>query len=58
MLLLSLLISCRPDGLKPGESLSDFALVDVNPNSESYNNTLQFSEFEQRVSAWYFGHAT
>ena len=58
MTLFGLLIACQANSIKPGEPLPDFSLIDVNTNSDSYDTSVQFSEFEQRVSAWYFGHAT
>jgi hypothetical protein len=36
----------------------DFALLDTNPNSATYNEPVSPRQFLQQVSAWYFGHAT
>ena len=58
MILFSTLLACQSDSVKLGEPLSDFELIDVNANSETYDTTVRFTEFETRVSAWYFGHAT
>lgn len=46
--------------LAEGESdlVPDFELVDVNPNSETYNQTVSPRDFLGQISAWYFGHAT
>ena len=40
------------------EQVPDFALVDVNPNSATYNETVSPRDFLGKTSAWYFGHAT
>lgn len=42
-----------PTGIVP-----DFTLTDVNPNSASYQQAVSPREYLQKVSAWYFGHAT
>ncbi len=42
-----------PTGIVP-----DFALVDVNPSSATYQQSVSPREYLQKVSAWYFGHAT
>jgi hypothetical protein len=36
----------------------DFALVDLNPVSSSYNTSCSPRQHLGRISAWYFGHAT
>jgi hypothetical protein len=36
----------------------DFALLDTNPNSATYNEPVSPRQFLEQVSAWYFGHAT
>ena len=38
--------------------MPQFNLVDVNPDSATYQQTLSPSYFKGQVSAWYFGHAT
>ena len=40
-----------------GEPLPDFALVDVNPTSPTYNQDVSPRDYVQQVSAWYFAHA-
>jgi hypothetical protein len=40
-----------------GEPLPDFALVDVNPTSPTYNQDVSPRDYLQQVSGWYFGHA-
>ena len=40
------------------DQVSDFSLVDVNPNSETYNQAISPRDYLGEVSAWYFGHAT
>lgn len=38
--------------------MADFSLVDVNPNSTTYNDRVSPRQFIGQMSAWYFGHAT
>lgn len=38
--------------------MADFSLVDVNPNSPSYNQSISPRQYIGKMSAWYFGHAT
>ena len=40
------------------ELVTDFALLDVNPTSSTYNQTVSPRDYLGQVSAWYFGHAT
>jgi hypothetical protein len=35
-----------------------FSLVDVNPASSTYNQSVSPRDYLQRTTAWYFGHAT
>ncbi len=54
-----LLGGCGDDS--PGDpviAVPDFALVDVNPTSVTYDQAVSPRDYLQRVSAWYFGHAT
>jgi len=53
---LVVLVGCS--SAQVGDELSEVALVDVNPNSASYEEVVTASEFEDSVSVWYFGHAT
>ncbi len=39
-------------------AVADFSLSDVNPTSESYNQSVSPYDFTGQVSGWYFGHAT
>jgi hypothetical protein len=41
-----------------GIPVPDFRIVDVNPNSATYTDTLSPDDFAGKISAWYFGHAT
>jgi thiol-disulfide isomerase/thioredoxin len=41
-----------------GEPLPDFALADLNPNSESYEESISPRDTTGSVSVWYFTHAT
>ena len=36
----------------------DFSLLDVNPNSATHDQPVSPRDYMQKVSAWYFGHAT
>jgi hypothetical protein len=49
-----------PDAFGPvlGSKAPDFSLLDVNPNSSSYQSYVKPSDYFGQVSAWYFGHAT
>ena len=40
------------------DMVSDFLLTDVNPDSATYGEGVSPRDFQQQVSAWYFGHAT
>ena len=42
-----------PAGLVP-----DFLLMDVNENSSLVGRTVSPRQYQQKVSAWYFGYAT
>ena len=44
--------------IRVGDELGEVALVDVNPNSPSYDQVVTANEFQGSVSLWYFGHAT
>lgn len=40
------------------EIMPDFALLDVNSTSSTYNQLVSPRDYLQQVSGWYFGHAT
>ena len=40
------------------DQLPDFSLVDVNPNSATYNQAVSPRDYLGQVSAWYLGNAT
>ena len=44
--------------LAEGEPLDEFLLVDVNPTSETFNQTVSPRDYLGQTSAWYFGHST
>lgn len=44
--------------LGEGASVPDFELQDVNATSASFESLVGPSQYLDRVSAWYFGHAT
>jgi len=41
-----------------GSTVAEFSLADVNPSSNSFNQSISPSDYLQQVSAWYFGHST
>lgn len=41
-----------------GGAVPDFVLTDVNPNSATAGQPVSPRDYLQKVSAWYFGHAT
>lgn len=43
---------------EPGELAPNWALVDVNPESATYEQTRARSDYAGQVSGWYFAHAT
>ena len=43
---------------EPYEIVPDFSLVDVNPTSDTFNQTISPRDFDQGISAWYFGRST
>ena len=44
--------------IAPGTRVPDFSLPDVNPNSPTACTDVSPRDYEGKVSAWYFGHAT
>ncbi len=42
----------------PAGVVADFTLTDVNPNSTLAGLSVSPRQYQQKVSAWYFGHAT
>lgn len=47
----------HPTGPAP-QAVTEFVLVDVNPSSATGGQPVSPRDFLQKVSAWYFGHAT
>ncbi len=45
-------------GVAVGWLVSDFSVVDVNPNSATYNQAVSPKDYLKQVSGWYFGHST
>jgi len=41
-----------------GGVVSNFALLDENPTSPSYNTAVSPRDYLTKISGWYFGHAT
>lgn len=46
------------DDLDPTGQVPNFAILDVNPNSATSNQSVSPRNYVSKVSAWYFGHAT
>jgi hypothetical protein len=44
--------------LAVGDLAPDFSLLDVNPASPTSGQPVSPRDYLQRVSGWYFGHAT
>jgi hypothetical protein len=40
------------------QAVPDFGLMDLNPTSPTYNQSVSPRDYLGEVSAWYFGHAT
>jgi len=40
------------------QAVTEFVLVDVNPNSATGGQQVSPRDYLQKASAWYFGHAT
>jgi hypothetical protein len=61
-LCVALVLGCSKDNpVEPLPQLTvapDFQLEDVNPNSATAGQPVSPRDELQRVSAWYFGHAT
>lgn len=57
-------LDATPDALAdadldaPAGPVPDFSLVDENPTSASYQQTISPGLFKGQISAWYFGHST
>jgi hypothetical protein len=48
----------RGTGPKADSVVPDFSLRDVNPESPTSGQLVSPRQFEGKISAWYFGHAT
>ena len=59
---LALLTACSDsaatDPKHPTDLVSEFALLDVNPNSETYDQLVSPAIHLGHVTAWYFGSST
>ena len=56
----AILCGCGDDdpAAPPAGLVPDFALMDVNPTSTTYDQAVSPRDYLQQVSAWYFGHST
>ena len=46
------------EGEASTQAMPDFALVDVNGTSSSYNQAISPSDYLEQVSGWYFTYST
>jgi hypothetical protein len=62
ILAIAILVAGCGDDDNPGvvvdDRVSDFSLIDVNPNSGTHDTSLSPRDYLGKVSAWYFGHST
>jgi len=49
---------CTESDAPPPEVLPDFHLVDQNPNSSTFDQEISPRDHLEKVSGWYFIHAT
>ena len=56
--MLLFLIACSRNTEPKYTEVSDFFLLDVNPNSETYLTAISPARFRGKGTAWYFGHST
>jgi len=55
---IALAVSGCSQGGVPTGVVPDFQLVDENPNSSTYTQSVSPRDYLQQVSGWYFIHAT
>ena len=55
-----LLTGCKDDNPTAPitNPVSDFTVVDANPNSDTFEQSVSPRDYLKKVSAWYFGHTT
>jgi hypothetical protein len=55
-----LVVACGKDKATDpaNQPMPDFQLTDVNTNSPTYSLLVSPRDFENTISAWYFGHST
>ncbi len=46
----------QPVSVPPG-IVPDFKILDVNPNSATYGDSISPRDYLGKISCWYFGHA-
>ena len=54
-LLVPVLAGCTASA---GDPMPDFALDDVNPNSKTFERTVDVVDYQGVATAWYFTHST
>lgn len=59
---LAAVLACDDDApnqpAPPAGVVPDFSLLDVNENSATHNQQVSPRQYEDKISAWYFGAAT
>jgi hypothetical protein len=53
-----LVMSPLSEGAELAEPVADFAVVDVNPSSDRFDQMVSPRDYLQMVSGWYFGNGT
>jgi len=57
--MIAFLLACQPDSITYiNQSLSEFALIDHNTSSPTFEESVSTTDFPEMISAWYFGHST
>lgn len=46
------------EGEAGANAMPDFTMVDINPASTRYNQSISPRDYLEQVSGWYFGHST
>ena len=46
------------EGEGSAQQVADFALIDVNPTSATFDQPVSPRDYLGQVTGWYFGHAT
>ena len=55
---LNVCLNTNGGGPSSEETVPNFSLRDVNPNSLRFDQLVSPRDYEGQISAWYFGHST